>query len=349
MPWGQIAGAVIGGVMANKAAKKAAGAQRYAADKSAQGYDDARPYITQMYQEGRDYLNDALDQGAYTGQTYAGLNPTQMQGVEYLRNFGQGLMPAASNFMDTAGGFANNALSIFNRASQPSLDNAVAYATSSPQAQGLIDAAMRDSTRQLNEQVLPTINAQASQSGNTNSSRAGIASALAQRAYDDRRADVAQGVFDDLTNRYLSSNTQDLRNMANANQSLQNIYGIGASMGEKIGGILGRAGGVLQADQQGQLDDNRSAFERARDFGLEQVMKFNAGILNNAPQSASRQPNFFNPQMAALSGAMQGFGFGGTIADAFKNNNPQPTARPLPDTMATGSYSMGFGNKPYGF
>ena len=103
MPWGQIAGAVIGGVMANKAAKKAAGAQRYAADKSAQGYDDARPYITQMYQEGRDYLNDALDQGAYTGQTYAGLNPTQMQGVEYLRNFGQGLMPAASNFMDTAG------------------------------------------------------------------------------------------------------------------------------------------------------------------------------------------------------------------------------------------------------
>ena len=53
MVWGQIAGAVIGGVMSNNAAKKQAGANKYATDMQMQGYNDARPYITGMYQGGR--------------------------------------------------------------------------------------------------------------------------------------------------------------------------------------------------------------------------------------------------------------------------------------------------------
>lgn len=346
MPWGQIAGAVIGGVMANQAAKKSASAQRYAADQSALGYTDARPYITGMYQTGKTALDNALEQGAYTGQTYAGLNPTQMQGINYMTDFGQGLMPAANNFMNAGIGFADNAVDIYNQAARPSLDDAISYATSSPQAQSMIDAAMRDSTRRLNEQTMPGINIAASATGNTNSSRAGVAQALAQRAYDDRRADVASDIYENLAGRFLDSKAQDQRNMIAANDALKTTYGLGAGMGQSIGGMLSKAGGALQAAQQAELNDGLQSFQRQRDFELDQAIKYNAGILSKSPQNPPvRSPNLYNPQMAALSGAMQGFGFGGTIADAFKSS-PSPQQ---PGTMATGSYKMGFGNKPYGF
>lgn len=341
MPWGQIAGAVIGGVMAKQAAKKSANAQRYAADQSALGYTDARPYITGMYEQGKTALDNAIEQGAYTGQTYAGLNPTQMQGIDYMTSFGQGLMPAANNFMNAGMGFADNAADIYNQAAQPSLNDAVAYATSSPQAQSMIDAAMRDSTRRLNEQVMPGINTAASASGNANSSRAGIAQALAQRAYDDRRADIASDVYENLTGQFLNSKAQDQRNMIAANDALKTTYGIGMGMGSNIGNMLNKAGGMLQTNEQAQLAAQQDDFERQRDFALDQAIKYNAGILSKAPQNPPvRAPNLYNPQMAMLSGAIQGAGFGGQLGSLFQSK---------PTTTATGSYSMGFGNKPYGF
>ena len=45
---GNIIGAAVGGIFANKAAKKDAAAQRYAADMSALGYTDARETTSQV-------------------------------------------------------------------------------------------------------------------------------------------------------------------------------------------------------------------------------------------------------------------------------------------------------------
>ena len=316
---GNIIGAAVGGIFANKAAKKDAAAQRYAADMSALGYTDARDYITSMYEGGQGALDASLGKGAYTGPTYAGLNPTQMQGINYLTGFGQNAIGQGTNLMNQGGAFGSNYQDIYNRAAGPTLDNAIGYATSSPQAQSLIDAAMRDSKRRLDEQTMPGINMSASNSGNTNSSRAGVAEALAQRAFDDREADVRAGVFNDLTNQYLRSNTQDLMNMSSANEGLKNTYGIGFGMGPTIANMFSEPGNVLQTDSQNQLNDTRDAFERERDFALDQYTKFNAGILNNAPQSATYQPVKANPMMAGLSGAMAGFGFGGKyLNDLFK-------------------------------
>ena len=53
MVWGQVAGAVIGGVMANQAAKKQANAINAANAMNNQGYTDSRPYITDLMSEGR--------------------------------------------------------------------------------------------------------------------------------------------------------------------------------------------------------------------------------------------------------------------------------------------------------
>ena len=73
--FGQIAGSLIGGIFANKAAKKQAAAQDRATRLQMQGYTDARPYIQDMYKKGTDALNTALDAGYYGGPTYAGMNP----------------------------------------------------------------------------------------------------------------------------------------------------------------------------------------------------------------------------------------------------------------------------------
>ena len=63
MVWGQIAGAVVGGVMANQAAKKQAAAMDRANAMSNQGYTDARPYITDVMSRGQGTLNDILATG----------------------------------------------------------------------------------------------------------------------------------------------------------------------------------------------------------------------------------------------------------------------------------------------
>ena len=331
--FGQILGAVIGGMATKKAAKTQAAAERYAADKSAEGFTLAKPYISAMYEQGQDALNDSLAQGAYTGQTYAGLNPTQMQGINYLTGFGQNAIGQGANLMNQGGAFGSNFQDIYNRASGPTLDNAIGYATSSPQAQSMIDAAMRDSRRRLEEQTMPGIGMSASGSGNANSSRAGVAEALAQRAFDDREADVRAGVFNDLTNQYLRSNTQDLQNMTSANEGLKNTYGIGFGMGPQVANMLTKAGGALQSDSQNQMNDNMNSFERQRDFALDQVAKFNAGILNNAPQTANYQPITTNPTMAGLGGAMAGFGFGGQLGDLFKRTPTATTGGYLPGSQ----------------
>ena len=183
---------------------------------------------------------------------------------------------------------------------------------------------MRDSTRRLEEQTLPGIDRAAAGSGNTRSSRAGVAEALAQRAYDDRRADVAAGVGRDLTNQFLRSEQTDFNNMMRANQGLRDVFGAGTALSQGGGKALTSAGGMLQTDAQAQLDAEREAFQRQRDFAMGQYGGFNA-ILGNMPNVGQVKASTANPYTAALSGAMMGAGFGGNIYDYF-NQNRQPAA-----------------------
>ena len=85
----------------------------------------------------------------------------------------------------------------------------------------MVDAAMRDSTRRLNEQTLPGIGLAASGTGNANNTRRFMNEAIAQARHDDRRADVRSDIGRDLTNQYPRSETQDINNMMNANRGLE--------------------------------------------------------------------------------------------------------------------------------
>ena len=323
---GNVAGAAIGGMFGNKSAKYQAGADRYAVDQQMAPFRLKKPFLRDLYSGGQGALNNALATGAFTGSTYTGLDPMQMRGITGMGAFGDRAMGLGSSFMDQGMGFAQNAQDIFNRTQGRTLDDAVNYATSSPQAQAMVDAAMRDSSRRLNEQTLPGIDRSASATGNTRSSRAGVAEAIAQRAFDDRRADVAAGVGRDLTNQFLRSEQNDFNNMMRANQGLRDVFGAGTTLSQGGANALTSAGGMLQTDAQGQLDAERDLFERQRDFALNQYGVF-GNLLGEAPNVGQVRPSTANPYTAALSGAMMGAGFGGNMYDYF-NRNRQPTYNP---------------------
>lgn len=127
MGWGAIAGAAIGGIFANQAAKKQASAMDRATAANAEAYRDARPYVLGMYQGGTNAMENQLDTGYYGGPTYAGLNAMQTTGLTNQYNIGQTGFGYGNQFMNTGSGFASNYGNLFNQAGQDQIGNAVNY------------------------------------------------------------------------------------------------------------------------------------------------------------------------------------------------------------------------------
>lgn len=315
--WGQIAGAVIGGMMNKSAAKKNAAAQDRATEAQMAGFNLAKPYISAGYAGGQEGLNYSLDKGAYSGDTYANMNDMSKAGFDYMNQFGMGQQGNAQNFMNQGAAFGNNLTNLYNQAGQDAIGDANAYAINN--SDPLVTARMRDSTRQLNEQTLPNINIGAAGTGNTNSSRTGVAEAIARRSYDDRMADVTADTQNTLANRYLTQNQNQFTNQMNANTGLGNLYNTGFGMGNQIGGMMTGAGNAFQADAQNQMNTDKAQFENDRDFQLDQYNKYMSGILGKAPRTTGQvTPNLYNPNMSGLMGAVQGFGIGGKMQNAFQ-------------------------------
>jgi len=75
------------------------------------------------------------------------------------------------------------------------------------------------------------------------------------------------------------------------------------------------AGQNLRGYDQGYLDDQRSAFERQRDFALDQQIKYQQGILGQADYNSPQNPVQVtaSPFASAFGGAMTGSGMGMNI------------------------------------
>ena len=314
---GQIAGAIGGAYLNYQNAKSDRKAMREANELSNMGYLDSRPYLKFGYSGGQGALNDVLDTGAYTGPTLANLNDMQTGALNRQFGFGGDTFGYGRNLASAGSGFGNNYNTLYNQAmGGGALNNAINYATANRGP--LVDAALRDSTRMLTQQTLPGINRGASATGNTNSSRAGIADAIAMRDYQDRAADVSAGITDQLVNRSLDQSQRDFANAMSANQGLSNAYSTGFDTGFRGLGNQLAAGGAFQTDLQNTYTDQRDNFERQRDFELDQYAKFMSQIMGRAPTSGSKYtPNMTNPTMAALSGAMSGAGIGGNLQNFF--------------------------------
>jgi len=189
----------------------------------------------------------------------------------------------------------------------------------------------------------------ASGSGNTNSSRAGVAEALAQRAYDDRSADVAISLLDQLTGRGLNAQTNQFNMMNSANANLGNMYNAALGQAGTSAGFMNQGGGILSTDAQNRLNDEKARFEAQRDFEMQQLNAYNTGILGGRGGNSLSGINAVtaNPFMGTMGGAMLGAGFGKEYAPTmFGQQKPiggYSYGAGNPGSFQQGTYNGGFG------
>jgi len=286
------------------------------------GFNQYKPYVDANLKGSQDALGGVLNTGAYQGQTYAAPNQFQTGTANTMGGYGTNMMNSGNAMMGNTSGFGNNANSLYGQyqgmseaAQQDRLGNAMDYASAN--SGSLVDAAMRDDRRNLQENTLTGIDMAAMGSGNMNSSRAGIAEAVANRAYDDRRADVSTNIQNSLIDRSLTQQARQfadqgsaLQGAGQANQSIQSAYGVGMDTLGQGANFGMNAGNSLQGYNQANLNDQRQRFEDQRDFELNQRKDYQSGILGKAPQTSNvTQANMNNPYAAALGGGMAGFGF----------------------------------------
>ena len=337
--WGSIisavAPAVIGGIMGNKAAKEDRKNMKAMNDANMAGFKQYEPYVDQALSGGQDAFQGVLDAGYYQGPTYAGPNTFQTGTAGNMGNIGLDMQSGGYNMMANNAGFGANANNMYNQfqglsdaAQKDRLSKAIGYAGDN--AGSLVDAVMRDSTRQLQEQTLPGINTAASGSGNVNSSRAGVADAIAKRSYDDRRSDVTSNITNNLIDRSLNQQQQQFTDQSNAltsagnmNNQISNAYNTGLNtMGSGFG--FGMQGGqALQGYDQAALNDARNRFEGNRDFNYNMYKDYKTGMLGNAPSTNNvAQANMASPTTATLGGMQTGFGFGQEYGPQIMNMLP---------------------------
>ena len=347
-PMVSIAGSVIGGMMNRSAAKRQASAMDRANEMSNMGYLDARPYVQDLYSRGKSALQGVLDTGAYDGPTYAVMNPMQTAAYNQQYDLGVGGAADATNFMNLGRGFGQNYQDIYNRASGDMMGDAINYATDMNNVRPLLDAATRDARRNLSENTLRGIDISASGSGNTNSSRAGIADAIAARGFADREADMAAQISDNLLTRSLNQQQNQLNNLTNANKNLAGVYNTGFGQGADSANLMSQAGGAFRNEAQNIMADDQMNFERQRDFEMQQLNNYNAGILGRAPTTGNRYtPNMVDPTMAGLSGALSGFGMGRQLGNMFSSAPAATQAAPVYNSMLAQNPALG--GRFYGF
>ena len=217
----------------------------------------------------------------FEGDLYAGMGDMTRQGVNSIGQFagsnntGQTISNAANPLLAGGQMSMNSMNDLYGMTQQDATaDNirvAQAYAND-PALQGTIDAANRDTARNLYEGDLPEINRNASASGNMNSSRAGMADAIARRGADDRMADTSAVIRSDAYNRGLGmAENQRSNNMTTlGNLTAMGQNGLGLGMEGMLSGdratmdnynAMISAGMIDQQDRQGQLDANYAKWQ----------------------------------------------------------------------------------------
>lgn len=241
----------------------------------------AKPYQQEALGGLSDISQQVASNPAYSGQRVADLNPFQTFSANTLGNFaantgglGYGMVGSGMNNMMAGDAYGANSGDIYGRASgdptQQIINQAGQYANN-PYVDGMIDAAGRDTVRQLTEQQLPSLARGFAGTGNTNSSRAGVESAIAQRGASDRLADISSGIRGQFFGQGLgmaqNQYNQNLSNMLSANQGMLQAgqYGAGLmGLGQNFAGnafTQGQAaGGLYQNQQQNVLQGDMNQF-----------------------------------------------------------------------------------------
>jgi hypothetical protein len=306
--WGQIAGAVIGGVMANKRAKDDRKAMDKANAANMAGFNQYKPYVDAGLKGGQDAFNSALNAGYYQGPTLAGTNPYASAAANTMGGFAPSIMSSGYDMFNLGSGFGQNYRDLYDRAQQDSLSGAIDYANEN--AGALTDALMSDARRNT-QLAMQGNNMAASGTGNVNSSRAGIADAALNSELARQTAATGETVRNSLIDRKMNADAAAFSRSMDANAQLANTYNNALNTMSTGAGFGMDAGRYLQGEEQNRLNDERARFEGNRDYAYNMYKDYMSGMLGRAPTTGnSAQPNMVNPAAATLGGAMTGFGFG---------------------------------------
>jgi hypothetical protein len=333
-----IAGAVLGGI----GGSKSSGGGTTTTSSSSAPWQPQQEYLTSGFKDARTALDNALANPVYQGQRVAGLNPFQTMGANTLGNFSQQnafladqALNASNSLLQPGANFGNNAQNIFNQfagmdPTQQILGTAAQYANN-PYIDGMIDASGRDVTRQLNEQTLPSLNRQFSGTGNTNSTRAGVQSAIAERGAADRLADMSSNIRGQFFGKGLeqgqSQFNQNLQNSLAANQGLLDSFRTGMGGLTNAQGLASgffdqsnAAGGMFQNQEQRELAAAMDQFNETNrnplDF-INSYMQAVGGNYGGTSTGTSTAPKvgggFLGGLTGALGGAMGGLGMASSL------------------------------------
>lgn len=234
------------------------------------------PYLQSAFDAAKANFTKSAGTPFYQGDLYAGMSEDAKASLsaskDYATKTGLGTAQQLSDFGKSLTGYGTKAgstmddfLALANGdATAANIAAASSYA-SNPYLDGQIDAVNRDVSRSLAEVTLPGIDRAASGTGNINSSRAGVASGIAQRGAEDRMADNAATLRGNAYSQGLTlaqgDRAQKLNALSTASQAYQGLAGMGinalsagADAGYGAYDVINRANAADQADRQGKAD-----------------------------------------------------------------------------------------------
>lgn len=241
--------------------------------------------LTTAFQQATDAYGKSAGAQAPT-DFVAGFTPDQLKTFQSMIGYGSnnGAIPQSSadaggilsgaGAAGAAGGLAG--LANYKPTDMASILSDANAAANDPSIDGRIQAAMRDANRAATETALPQIARNASLTGNTNSSRTGVAEGIVQRGLADATADTSANIRGDAYNQGLATSLARAQgadsNSLGALSSLVNggtsaaSAGVNANSGaiQQQGGLydIANAGGAgQQAANQAVLDNQQQKYQ----------------------------------------------------------------------------------------
>lgn len=349
--WGDIlaAGAtLVGGLLGGSSGSNTNNASQTT---NTQPWKPQQPYLLGGMADAASAYNSLKTTPYYQGDLYAGLNTLQNQAIAGTTNYATGAAnQAAGNMLGASTGALGGAMGQMGAASAlygfnpgdataGNIGAAGMYADS-PYMSSMIDAASRDVTRNLTEDVLPGINRLGSTTGNTNSSRTGIAEGIALRGAQDRIGDIAAGMRGDAYSQGLGLAEQarqgNMNARLNALSNSGNLYGnaFGQGLQGSAAGLtagynnldaLSRAGSLQQQDAQGRINSDFARWQGSQDRAFDLMDRYMQAVGGQYGTSTTRtanngQPGWLNTLQGAVGGASAGLGLYGQFKDIFGNS-----------------------------
>lgn len=313
-----VAGSALGGLF---------GSQPQQQTTTTEPWKKQQPYLKDVFRQGQSIYRNRI--GPYDGGFYAGMDPMTAQGIAgvggfspYGQQISYGAMDAGAGLFGAGNAAMSGAAGLMGLGdpTQANIAAATQYANN-PATQGMIDAANRDTARNLYENEIPGANRMNSMTGNQNSSRAGMREAMLTRAADDRMADTSAAIRGEQFNRGLTlaenARGTNLGFQATGAGQMAGLFGQGinaAASGQQQMynnlDALVASGKMSQADAQGYIDEAFKQWSMKDNYDAEKLAQYQSAVSGNygGTTTASSGGGMQGMAQGILGGAATGLG-----------------------------------------